>query len=448
MNNPMSNLTRIHVAVIRLWKLHYHKITIPLILLLITIAVPRLYYETRRLIFVEEKQAAVDLRQRHGATMLWFSGEAVYKVKNTAVYPPAFYLVFSPLIGHSSFTLVRWLWALSSYLGLIWFLSFVLRYSLADKKMEHLLLIFIILSCYATSITIGNGQITIHVLVTLVAGLIIMCQKIRSWTRDVWAGFLIIVALCKPTLSIPFMWLVLFVPSPRIRPVLIVVAGFFFFTSMASVFQPDTIISLHRDWLKKAQEGVFWNSAGGGGDLRKTKKAKNIVQTVQKPAGKLVSFMFTYDLGYGDIHSWLGAFKLSRWNFHASFLILLLLGVWIFFYRQVDVWILFGVTALVCRMWTYHRIYDDFLILLPMVTLFRLIKIERDDWYRVLSVLLLGGLVFGSVVPASLRLLPYPWDLGFKATQTALRFLTLGYLVHQAYRFKHALGLRGIKSFT
>jgi hypothetical protein len=38
----------------------------------------------------------------------------------------------------------------------------------------------------------------------------------------------------------------------------------------------------------------------------------------------------------------------------------------------VILWLLLGVTALVARFWTYHRWYDDLLILLPMIALFRI----------------------------------------------------------------------------
>jgi hypothetical protein len=39
-----------------------------------------------------------------------------------------------------------------------------------------------------------------------------------------------------------------------------------------------------------------------------------------------------------------------------------------------DLWLLLGVTAIVARLWTYHRRYDDLLLLLPMITLFRITK--------------------------------------------------------------------------
>jgi hypothetical protein len=38
----------------------------------------------------------------------------------------------------------------------------------------------------------------------------------------------------------------------------------------------------------------------------------------------------------------------------------------------VDRWLLIGVAALIARIWTYHRVYDDVLILLPELALFRI----------------------------------------------------------------------------
>lgn len=34
-------------------------------------------------------------------------------------------------------------------------------------------------------------------------------------------------------------------------------------------------------------------------------------------------------------------------------------------------WLLLGVTAIVSRVWTYHRLYDDLLLMIPMIALYR-----------------------------------------------------------------------------
>ena len=66
----------------------------------------------------------------------------------------------------------------------------------------------------------------------------------------------------------------------------------------------------------------------------------------------------------------LAGLRLLKWQTPASLLVLFLLGCWTLRHRAGDVGLIFGVTAIVARFWTYHRVYDDLLILLPMVALF------------------------------------------------------------------------------
>jgi hypothetical protein len=68
---------------------------------------------------------------------------------------------------------------------------------------------------------------------------------------------------------------------------------------------------------------------------------------------------------------------LARWNSPVSLAILLCLGAWIFCNRQADLWLLLAVTAIVARIWTYHRWYDDLLLLFPLIALFRMTKLPR-----------------------------------------------------------------------
>lgn len=51
--------------------------------------------------------------------------------------------------------------------------------------------------------------------------------------------------------------------------------------------------------------------------------------------------------------------------------ILLIFGLWVSQNRHVDFWVLMGIGAIVARMWTYHMMYDDLIIVLPMIALFR-----------------------------------------------------------------------------
>jgi len=89
-----------------------------------------------------------------------------------------------------------------------------------------------------------------------------------------------------------------------------------------------------------------------------------------------------------------------------------------------------GVTAYVARFWTYHRWYDDALILLPMVTLFRIAKRgpsgHVDD---VIAGTLLGVTLLLMLAPGGLFLLPAPWNTVYVWGQVIVWIVTLVFLL-------------------
>ena len=112
-----------------------------------------------------------------------------------------------------------------------------------------------------------------------------------------------------------------------------------------------------------------------------------------------------------NLHVWLGSLGLKKGIFPTSLALLLALGLWSYRYRHIDIWILMGVTAYVARLWTYHRWYDDALILLPIVALFRIAKRgPADHAADVIAGVLLGVTVLLMLAPGGLFLLPPPWD--------------------------------------
>ncbi len=68
-----------------------------------------------------------------------------------------------------------------------------------------------------------------------------------------------------------------------------------------------------------------------------------------------------------------------------------------------------GVAALIARAATYHRWYDDLLLLLPLIALFRLAKMEgQSPRVAVGAGALFGALWLSLLAPGALYVLPPP----------------------------------------
>jgi hypothetical protein len=90
-----------------------------------------------------------------------------------------------------------------------------------------------------------------------------------------------------------------------------------------------------------------------------------------------------------------------------------------------------GVTAVVARLWSYHRWYDDLLILLPMVTLLRIAwsgSLSRDT--NVAAGLLLGLTLIFMIAPGGLYLLPSPWNKVYNDVQVIIWMADLVFLLY------------------
>jgi hypothetical protein len=112
------------------------------------------------------------------------------------------------------------------------------------------------------------------------------------------------------------------------------------------------------------------------------------------------------------------------------------LGAWVYRRRRADLWILIGAAALVARLWTYHFVYDDVLILLPLVALFRLA--HSQTWsqpWRAAAGALLACLWLAALIPARLINLGWPLASLYEAGQASLWVLALLFLLVATGRF-------------
>lgn len=390
----------------------------PFLWLLIVImagkAVSRIYYGLTCLLFLIGTKPAVDLIQRYNEVQLWFSGGDVYsQLKEGGVYPPASHVILWPLLQYSSFSFVRYLWAITTIICLLWLVYLLVQSSEASNIREKSLIALMSLSTYATNVNLINGQLTIHLLAFLVAGLTLIRTKngFKNVVKvSLLAGFLLAIALVKPTITVPFFLIFLLVPKLWLVAVFasVIYAGF---ALTATAFQNSSIVALHIDWLKRGKFGTVEGSISDSNMLA----------------------------GYGDIHNFLGSMGVKDFNLESSILILVIFAIWLYFHRSINLWILIGVAALVSRFWAYHRIYDDMVILLPMVTLFRLSKqTNLDQTNRFLSGIVLAIAIFATFLVDQLLQFNPPKNFLFASGQTIVWFVMLIFLLFQAYREKNS----------
>jgi hypothetical protein len=335
---------------------------------------------------------ALDLKMLRDLSQQWFRGEPIYRSFRNSTYPPASYALLWPLVGWSGIGKTLLVWAFTAAACLAVLVRTSVRASGADSRLERTVVALVPLAMYATGATIGNGQITIHVMSLMAAALV--CLRPEGWraARALLGALLFVGALVKPVLSAPFFWIVLFVPG-TVWPAALVLIGYAAVTFFSASFQSDGIVSLFSGWLTRG-------AAMGAG------------------------------AGESNLHIWMSQLGFEHGMLPASLVVLGILGVWVRRHRQGDLWILMGVSAIATRFWAYHRWYDDLLLLFPLVALFRIAKTSRrgesrGTWAGVLFALTLGS----TLAPGGLYVLPDSWRQSYLIGQAVIWTSVLVFLV-------------------
>ena len=391
----------------QLWYLGRPGFVWTLLALFIAAILFRLPYEFHRLLFLSTKAGGIDLRLRFEEVRLWFAGDTVYGLLDSAVYPPASYAMLWPFMGWASWETARWVWAASTVVALAVLIVLLLRNYSLNQRCEKLLWSLFVLAHYATGVAIGNGQLTIHVLTA--AALCVTSLTGPSSGGTFRTGLAAALSLVKPSLSLPFMWLVLLVPGRRAGAVAGAALLYAGFAVLASLFQERNPVELHQAWLGHA--------------VGKAVEVSTWLARLPDEA------WLAPDSGYGDVNSLFSLLGIESAASAASLVLFFGLGALVYRFRASDPWILMGIAAVVGRVWTYHRVYDDMLIIFAVFAVAAVLKSGRAPGSGKAGTLLLQVLVVCSIVPASLRLLPPPWDLLFKFGQAALWLVTLIYLL-------------------
>jgi hypothetical protein len=384
--NPLSKLRT-------WWTEHQTKILGLSIGFMGIIFILRWEFELHRLLLDGGRKGANDLALRFYEVNQWFAGNPVYGKIINAIYPPASYVILWPFLGWLDFTSARWLWALTMMGALTWLIIIAVRESLAETFLERLFLILLILSMYSTCVTMGNGQLGIHILPLILWGLLMIQRGQKTWLIDLMISLVFLFCLVKPSITAPFLGILL-CKRKGLRPAIMIVVMYIFLTFFATSFQPEGFLVLIKKWLLSSKHAAL-----------------------------------NAQYGYANIYQWMNSIGLGDWILHASLSILVLLGLWLYYQRNRDIWPLMGVTAIISRIWCYHALYDDILILIPMVALFQIVKQSPSCGEEDLkSGILLVISWFSVLAPARLLTFPPPWDLMFKTGQTAIWFAILLFL--------------------
>ena len=359
------------------------------------LAVLKLGSEFWRLTLSSGENSAIDLRMFYDWVQDWFAGVPVYDGRIRSEYFPASFVILWPALGWLSFGAAKWAWAASTILVLFWSSRVFVKGSLAQSSLERWFVVLMLLSMNATGVTIGNGQLVLHLIPTMVVALLLIADGSGRLCDDLLAGFLLAIALVKPAVSAPFLVMAGLLPR-GIRPVLAAGAFYVSLTLIGASFQRGTISSLVRQTVSNAASAAS-------------------------------------DGGYGNLHAWLTATGLRSWMLAASVVSLALFALWTARHRRDDVWLLMGVTAVVARLWTYHRLYDDALTILPMVCLFRIAKRhDADQAVGRTARVLLGLTLVLMLLPARLSWAPFPWNLPFTAGHVSVWLAALAFFAWQS----------------
>lgn len=280
---------------------------------------------------------ALDLGSRHRAVAYWFSGAGLAG-KTSSTYPPASYLLLWPLLGWPSLQAASALWAALCALALVWLMLLCLRDRAIASLSARWFGAMAMGAFTATSAVIWLGQLVILQLAAITLAMLLLHPKTGEpvgWKRELGAGALLLFALVKPSVGVPFLCLVLWSPT-RLRVGVGVIAGYGVLTLAALAMQRDSLGEL-----------TMW------------------AETVGRNSPQL-------NEGYANLRVWLAALGLKWFSHPAAALALAWLGVWTHRHSHADRVTLLGVTALVARLWTYHNSYDDFLLVVPMLALLRI----------------------------------------------------------------------------
>lgn len=377
------------------------------VVLLALLAAPRAGYETRRLLFGQTWYDATDIRNFHGQTVTWLSGQDLYATSANADYPPASYPLMAPMYILPN-DVNRWVWFAHAALVLGLLVRICVRESGAETAEERWAVALLPLAMYGTGVAFGNGQLVIHSLTAATVGMLLLYESDGRWRWELGAAACMLFALVKPSLTAPFFWLFLLVPR-RKHAAGYVLVGYAALTLLGASVQPSSLMDQFRGFIAR---GTEW-------------------------AGSMT--------GYGGVPIWLAESGRAEWIMPFTVLALLAMGAWVWRNRDADKWLLFGALALMTRLWAYHQLYDDMLNLPAFIAVIRLATgragNREPDKLAWLILLVALTTIPGPATP--LRFWSGWLSVVTRGWQTAVRVVMLAFLMQRAWRQVRRTGPAG-----
>lgn len=364
-----------------------------LLALLAVTAVTRWGRQLWRLAFGDAPSAAHDLHLRWVEVSDWFSGVDVYSVYEQAVYPPATYLLLWPGIGWMSFEAARLWWAFVCVASASLITIVLLRSgALGGHSARNLVLVFP-WAHYASAVSVGVGQLTLPCLAASLAGLLLVTDEETTWRRDLAAAVLFTFSLVKPSLTAPLLLCGLVMVARSMRPLVLTTCLYGAVSILALLPQQAGPPEVFADWI-----------------------ARSTATTLQH--------------GYLHLGTWLTAAGWEAAATPASLLLVAAFAWWGWRMRKtIDPWVLLGVAGLIARLWTYHRYYDDLLILFPLVALVRIDSNQAPLGQRILTRTLGLAVLLSGLMRTTWHTGNGPCELVFDGSQVVVHLAVLVFLV-------------------
>lgn len=373
---------------------------------LAVLALPWLGYELYRLLWqprtigpITIHPGAIDFDIFHAMLGDWFAGRPVYTGPNGGIntYLPASMLLFWPVYGWASRSVALFAWFAATVAAVAWLVRCLVRESGAQGKAERAFVALMPLATYPAGAIVGNGQSTLFVLALLLAALVTLRDRESGLGRDVAVALYLLFALVKPTVAAPFVVAAACV-NRGFRPVVLAAVTYGVMTLLAVRAQPESLPELLRQFV-------------------------------------VVAAHMSTHRGESNLHRLLGDLGADAWAAPVSIAVLALFGAWVWRHRRADIWLIAGVAAIVARFWSYHRWYDDLLIVVPLFALYRLARstVSGAAIGKIAGGLFAATLVF-LLAPGGLYALPWPWNDLYRGVQVALWLVALVLLSFAARR--------------